>query len=395
MRVLLLSHYFSPEVGAPQVRLSALAAHLTARGDEVTVHAPPPHYPDGVIRTGYANKPLSRARLADGTRIVRSLVYASPNRGVLRRLANHASFAASSVLTAPATGRQSVVIAESPPLFTAAAAVLHAGLKRAPLILNVADRWPASAIELGMITDRRAIALAVALERWCYRHAAAITVPTERMRATLERMPEAAGKVAVVAPAVDLERFDPAPRERHGGPLRVLYAGTLGLAHDLETLVEAAERAGPQIVEVTIVGDGARAESLRARRIDNVRMLPAVDARSVPGLYAETDVGAVLLRDLPIFDEALPTKLLEVMAAGRPVVAALRGEAARLIGQAGAGIVVEPGNSAALARAFVELAGDAGRVARAGQAGRACAELRFTRATAIGRWQQIIDRVVI
>ena len=229
MRVLLLTHYFVPEAGAPQTRLAALAAHLAARGHAVTVHAPPPHYPDGIIRPPYRNRVLARARRsADGTRVVRSAVYATPNRGVLRRLANHASFALSALLTAPATGRQDVVLVESPPLFTAAAGVAYARLKRAPLVVNVADRWPASAVELGVLTDRRAIALAEALERWCYRHAAAITVPTESMAAALELLPEAAGKVTVVAPAVDLERFDPSPPRaapaaegalrRHAGP---------------------------------------------------------------------------------------------------------------------------------------------------------------------------------
>lgn len=396
MHVLLLTHYFRPEVGAPQVRLAALAAHLAARGDDVTVHAPPPHYPDGVIRERYANRMLSRTRQPDGTRIVRSAVYASPNKGLLRRLLNHASFAVSSVLTAPATGRQSVVIAETPPLFTAAAGVLHARLKRAPLVLNVADRWPASAVALGVLTDRRAIALAGVLERWCYRHAAGITVPTQRMRVALELCPEAAGKVAVIAPAVDLERFDPAPRPRpRRGPLRVLYAGTLGLAHDLETLVDAAERAGPEVVEVTIVGDGARAEALRSRQATNVRVLAAVDAELVPGLYARADVGVVLLRDLPIFDEALPTKLLEVMAAGRPVVAALRGEAAQLTTHTGAGIVVSPGDAAALAEAFAVLADDDDRVLRMGAAGRACAEQRFARTGATDGWERTLARIVI
>ena len=393
MHILLLTHYFAPEAGAPQTRLAALAAQLAARGHAVTVHAPPPHYPDGIIRPTFGNRVLARGRFADGTRVVRSAVYATPNRGVLRRLANHASFAMSALTTAPATGRQDAVVVETPPLFTAAAGVAYARLKGAPLVLNVADRWPASAVELGVLTDRRAIALAEALERWCYRHAAAITVPTEKMAAALELLPEAAGKVTVVTPAVDLERFDPSPPVQRP-PLKVLYAGTLGLAHDLETIIKAAELAGSQVVEVTLVGDGARAAALRRRTAVNVRVMPAVDPATVAALYAEADAGAVLLRDLPIFEEALPTKLLEVMAAGRPVVAALRGTAARLIRETGAGIVVDPGDAAALARAFEELAADPARVLRAGRAGRACAEQRFGRQTAVDSWERLLGSLV-
>jgi glycosyltransferase involved in cell wall biosynthesis len=393
MRILLLTHYFAPEAGAPQTRLATLAAHLTARGNDLTIHAPPPHYPDGIIRPQFGNKVLSRVRLPDGTRVVRSVVYATPNRGVLRRLANHASFAVSALITAPATGSQHAVVAETPPLFTAAAGVAYARLKRAPLILNVADRWPASAIELGVLTNRRAIKLAEALERWCYRRAAAITVPTEKMRSALELLPEAAGKLTVIAPAVDLDRFDPSPPVQQP-PLKVLYAGTLGLAHDLEALIEAAERAGPQVVELTIVGDGARAEALRRRTVANVRILPAVDAAAVAELYFQADAGAVLLRDLPIFEEALPTKLLEVMAAGRAVVAALRGTGARLVREAGAGIVVDPGDPVALAGAFEELAADPDRVLRTGRAGRACAEQRFNRQRAVDSWERLLRSVV-
>lgn len=389
-RVLLLTHYFGPEVGAPQMRLGALAARLSAGGAQVTVHAPPPHYPDGVIRAPYRNRPLSRATLADGTRIVRSAVYATPNRAVARRLLNHASFAASSLATAWASGPQSVVVAESPPLFTAAAGVLYARAKGARLVVNVADRWPASAIELGVLTDSRAIALAEWLERWCYRHADAIVVPTEGMHGALDALGETRGKSVVIGPAVDLERFDAAPPACREGPLRVLYAGTLGLAQGLETLVEAAQLAGPGTVEVTIVGDGAAAGPLRRGGSDNVRVLPSVAAAAVPALYAQADVGVVLLRDLPIFDEALPTKLLEVMAAGRAVVAALRGEAARVVEDARAGVVVAPQDAAALADAFCALAADRERVRRAGRAARACAERGFARSTAVAQWDQLL-----
>lgn len=393
-RVLFLTHYFPPEVGAPQVRLGALVEHLSAGGTQVTVHAPPPHYPDGVIRAGYRNRPLARARLADGTRIVRSAVYTTPNRDVVRRLVNHASFGASALATAWATGPQSAVVAESPPLFTAAAGVLYARLKRAPLVLHVADRWPASAIELGVLGDRRAIALAEWLERWCYRNAAAIVVPTERMRSAIESLPPAAGKVVTIAPAVDLERFDPRP-PAGDGPLRVLYAGTLGLAHGLETLVEAARLAGPDAVQVTIVGDGAAGDALRAAGVANVRVLPAVPAAGVPALYAAADAGAVLLRDLPIFHEALPTKMLEVMAAGRAVLAALPGGAARLVEDTGSGVAVAPQDPVALAAAFTRLAGDRAGVARAGAAARACAEERFGRGAAVARWQQLLDETCL
>ena len=214
MRALFLTHYFPPEVGAPQTRIAALAGGLRERGIEVTVHTGFPNYPDGRIAPPYRNRPLRRERAADGTRIVRSAVYAAPNAGFARRVANHTRFAASALLTAPAAGAADVVVAESPPLFLAGAAVAYARAKRAPLVLNVADLWPDSAVAIGALSGRRSIAAARALEDWAYRHAAAITVPTEGMAERLEARPSAAGRAVHMPPAVDVERFAGLPRRR-------------------------------------------------------------------------------------------------------------------------------------------------------------------------------------
>lgn len=302
MRVVLLTHYFPPEVGAPQARLGALARGLAARGVDVRVHAPFPHYPDGLIQAPYRNRPALIERRSP---VLRSAVYATPNRGFARRLANHLSFAASALATHPLTGPADVVMVESPPLFLAAAGVLYARAKRAPLVVNVADRWPASAVQLGALGDRRAIAAAEALERWCYRHAATVTVPTRGLESALAALPEAAGKVQRIGPAVDLERFAGLPRAgSRPGPLRLLYAGTIGIAQGLDTLVEAAARAGPQVVAVRIAGGGAEEAQVRATverlAAHNVELLGVVPADRVPGLYDWADAGSVLLRDRPI-----------------------------------------------------------------------------------------------
>ncbi|HKO38072.1 MAG TPA: glycosyltransferase, partial [Solirubrobacterales bacterium] len=144
MRVVLLTQYFPPEVGAPQTRIAALARGLSERGIEVTVHTCPPHYPDGEIKAPYRNRLLARERMG-GAPVVRSAVYAAANRGFARRLGGHLSFAGSALATAPATGPADVVVVETPPLFLAGAAIAYAKAKRARLVLNVADLWPDSA----------------------------------------------------------------------------------------------------------------------------------------------------------------------------------------------------------------------------------------------------------
>ncbi len=395
MRVVLLTHYYPPEVGAAPARIAALAHGLAERGLEVTVHTGFPHYPSGVVAGPYRNRPLRVER--DGeVKVVRSLVYPTPNRGLARRLANHTVFACAALATCAATGPADVVVAETPPLFTAAAGVLYARLKRARLALNVSDLWPESAIELGAIGEGRAAALAHALARRCYRHATLITAPTRGIVERLETRPDARGKVVQVPPAVDLERFASIalPAFRGSSPVRVLYAGTLGMAQGLDTVVDAAALAGPEVVELSIAGDGPDAALLRgriaSRGITNVRLLGAVEPERVPLLYAEHDAGVVPLRDRPIFAGALPTKLFEVLAAGRPVILASRGEAAEFVRETTAGLVVAPEDPSALAAAFKRLQSTPHEaLIDMGQSGRRAAS-RFDRSAAVQQWWELL-----
>ena len=391
MRVIFLTHYFPPEVGAPQARIAALADALAARGVDVGVHTCPPHYPDGQIRPPYRNRPLAREQRGP-VRVVRSAVYPAFNRGLVRRLANHASFAASALVTAPGAPRADVVVVETPPLFLAGSAIAYARLKRARLVVNVADRWPASAVELGALTQPRAIAAAEWLERRSYGAAAAITTPTRGLVDALDAVPEAHGKVVWMAPAVDLDRFQPGPPPADGGALRVLYAGTVGMAQGLDTLLDAAERLGPDKLRLTIAGGGAEAPGLaqRAEALPGVEMAGIVPFEAVPGLYALHDAAVVLLRDRPIFRDALPTKLLEGLAAGRPVVVSAAGEAAELVRDARAGLAVPPENPAELAAAFELLRRDPSTRERMGAAGRRLAEADYGRAAAADRWERLL-----
>jgi glycosyltransferase involved in cell wall biosynthesis len=396
VRALFLTHYYPPEVGAPQTRISALTAGLARLGLETTVHTCFPHYPDGEIKAPYRNR-LCEVEREGGVSIVRSAVYPAANRGFARRLGGHLSFAASALVTSRAAGPADVVVVETPPLFLAAAAVAYARSKRAALVVNVADLWPDSAIELGALRSPPAIAAARALERAAYRAAATISCATEGIVAALQQRPEATGKTALMRPAVDLDRFDPAAADSgpraNGIPLRVLYAGTIGMAQGVGTLVDAAAICA-DAVEVTIAGGGAEAATLQARLAErgpvNARMAGVVPSRRIPELYADSDVAVVTLRDRPIFHGALPTKMLEAMAAGRPLVLAARGEAAALVEASGAGIVVPPEDAGALAEALQALAANPELRGRLGAAGRRAVERDFGREAWLRRWHELL-----
>jgi glycosyltransferase involved in cell wall biosynthesis len=233
------------------------------------------------------------------------------------------------------------------------------------------------------------VAAARALEHWAYRRSAAITVPTEGMVRLLDARPASRGRAVHMPPGVDLERFERLPEPPPASPLQVLYAGTVGLAHGLETLVDAARLAGPEAVHVTIAGGGADmgAVQRRAAGLANVELLGPVPAERVPELFAAAHAGVVMLRDRELFADALPTKLLECMAAARPVLVSARGEPARLVEEAGAGVAVAPEDPRALAEAF-------GAVDPAmGAAGRELVTERYGREQMVDRWRALLTRV--
>src|SRR5262249_5023157 len=182
--------------------------------------------------------------------------------------------------------RADAVVVETPPLLLAGTAIAYARAKGASLVVHVADLWPDSAVELGVLRRPRAIAAARVLERACYPAAAAIACPTEGIEAALAGRSEAGSKVWRIPPSVDTEKFEPRPRPAEGR-FRLLYAGTVGMSHGVETLVSAAALLEDQgEVEITIAGDGAEAPALRERLArsgpGNVRMIGAVSPDQIP-----------------------------------------------------------------------------------------------------------------
>jgi glycosyltransferase involved in cell wall biosynthesis len=393
MRVTLLTHYYQPEVGAPQARLSALARGLSRRGVEVTVHTGFPHYPDGVIQPPYRNRPWLTEE-ENGVRVVRSAVYPAPNRGFGRRIANHVSFALSAVATAPAAGPADVVIVETPPLLLAGSSIAYSKVKGAALVVNVSDMWPDSAVALGSLRRPRLVSAARSLEHACYRAADAIVCPTRGIQRALGELDAAEGKVHRIPPSVDPDLF-PAGPPRRNGAFKVLYAGTVGMSQGVGTLMDAAELLNEKAeIEIVIAGDGAEGPELRRRLaqggLHNVTMLGRIPHERIPELYAEADAAVVLLRDKPLFEGALPTKMFEAMSAARPLVLSAAGEAATLVEEASCGVVVPPERPNELAAALTDLAGDRERASRLGEAGRHAVVESFSRERAFDAWYGLL-----
>jgi len=403
MRILIVSHYFPPETGAPQARLSALAATWAASGDDVTVLTGMPNHPTGVLPPEY-RRAIRRRERRDGYAVLRTWLYATPNEGIARKTAGHLSFMLSSVLLGwRASGRADTVVVSSPTFFSIASAWLLARLKRARLVVEVRDLWPAIFVELGVLTNRRVIAVLERLELAAYAAADEVVVVSDGFRAHLIGRGVPAAKVHTIRNGVTPGRFDPAtppdPYLRAGlgarpGECLVLYAGTHGISQGLPEAAEAAAALAGQPVHVAFVGEGADKQRLRARvaelGLGNVTLARAISSELVPALLATADILLVTLRDVPLFATFIPSKLFEYLAAGRPVIGAVAGEAAQILREAGA-VVVPPGDPAALAAAISALAADPGRRAVMAAQGRAYVQRFFDRDDLARQYRKILE----
>ncbi len=406
MRVLVVSHYFPPETGAPQARLSELANAWVASGDDVTILTGMPNHPTGIVPSGYRRRARLEERV-DGCRVVRTWLYATPNEGVVKKTLGHVSFMVSAVvLGARRIGPTDVVIVSSPTFFSIFAAWFLALRRRARLVVEVRDLWPAIFVELGVIRDRTLIRVLEALELAAYRAADAVVVVSEGFRRDLVGRGVPTAKVHVIPNGADLELFGGVVsdaeeiRSRLGvrpGETLVCYLGAHGISQDLDTVVDAAAKLEGEPVRFALIGEGAArahlAERVAEMGLGNVTMYGGVPRTDVPGLLGAADICLVPLRDVPLFSSFIPSKLFEYLAASKAVIGALHGEAAGILAAAG-GVVVAPGATGPLAEAIRDLAEDPDRRAVMGRRARAFVTEHYDRRAQAERYRLLLLELI-
>lgn len=401
MHILFLCHYFPPEVNAPASRTYENAVRWVRAGHRVTVITCAPHAPRGELFPGYRNR-MRQVEWLDGIKVVRIWTHIAPNKGTVRRILNYLTYMVSAALAAQLEPRPDLLVATSPQFFCGWAGVLVRGLRRWPFVLEIRDIWPESITAVGAMRKGAVTRLLEGMESRMYASARHIVAVGAGYKANLESKGVPAGKISVIYNGVDLDLFRPLPKDpeflrRHGLEGRKVcgYIGTVGMAHGLEVMLQAAEQARNRPWIFLIVGDGARCDELKEeagrRGLANVVFTGRLPKEDMPRAWASLDACLIHLRKSDLFRTVIPSKMFEAMAMEIPILMGVEGEALDLVLEAGAGIAVEPGDSGSLLAGCERIfAGEAGAF---GRAGRAFVARRFNRDALASRYLEVLRSV--
>lgn len=371
--------------------MTMLAEQLTTLGHQTTAVTAFPHYDTNRIWEAYRGRLVQRDR-RDSIQIYRLYLYVPRQKErMLGRVLNYVSFNFLSTIVGSLSGRHDVILAASPPLTIGLSAYIISRLRRIPYVYNVQDIYPDVAIRLGVLTDPRAIAFFKGLERFVYDRASAVSVISEASGRNLLSKGVPPGKLHVIPNFVDPDFVRPLPRQnlfsrQHGldDSWVVLFAGNVGLSQGLESVLETARLVSDEPgILFLIVGNGAAKRGLVKQAeemgLNNVRFLPFQPHELVPQLYAASDLCLVPLRR-GIAQDSFPSKTYTIMAAGKPVVAAVdrQSDTWQLVQEAGCGLCIEPEAPDQMAKAILDLYGDRGPGEEMGRRGRQHVEARFT-----------------
>lgn len=378
MHILFLTDNFPPEVNAPASRTFEHCREWVKAGHQVTVITCAPNFPKGRVYEGYRNK-LCQQETMDGIRVIRVWSYITANEGFVKRILDYQSFMVTATLAALFVRRVDVVIGTSPQFFTVCAAWMVSVLKRVPFVFELRDLWPESIKAVGAMQDSAAIRWLEKLELFLYRKAKLIVSVTHAFRDKLIERGVDGAKIGVVTNGVDMTRFKPMPKDKAladqlglQGKFVGGYVGTHGMAHHLETILDAAERLVAEGLgedfHFILLGDGARKEDLKkeaARRaLPNVTFVDSVSKDDVARYWSLLDVSIIHLRKTELFTSVIPSKLFECMGMGLPVLHGVAGESAEIVRSEGVGVVFEPENAEELVSLMKQFRSDSSAYGR-------------------------------
>ncbi|HEY0117081.1 MAG TPA: glycosyltransferase family 4 protein [Allosphingosinicella sp.] len=363
MRILYLTHFFDPE---PNGKSADFVRALQARGHEVEVVTGFPNYPAGKLYPGYRVRAHQKEMMGD-VEVHRVAVYPSHDRSSLRRMLNYLSFTTSATVYGLFKARRfDVIYAYSPPTVGLAAAVIGF-FRRRPFVQDVQDLWPESVTQSGMPGTGRMGTLLGAMCRFIYRRSARVVAQSRGMAAKIAERGIGADRIDVIFNWADEDSAKPLGTcDLSGfgleGRFNIIYGGNLGAMQGLETLIRAAHAASSKVphLQLLLIGGGTEAAALKELVAElgatNVRIEPGVPRTQIGDVFAAADVLTLHLKNLPLFEFTIPQKTQFYMAAGKPILVAVPGEAAAMVTDAGAGLAAQAEDVEAVADAMVRMA---------------------------------------
>ena len=378
MHILFLTDNFPPEVNAPASRTFEHCREWVKAGHQVTVITCAPNFPKGKVFEGYRNR-LWQQEAVSGIRVIRVWTYITANEGFIKRTLDYLSFMVTGFFASMFVRRVDIVVGTSPQFFTVCAAYMTSLLKRVPWVFELRDIWPESIRVVGAMKQSKILDLLEKLELFLYSKASAIVSVTHAFRASLILRGVNGDKIHVVTNGVDISRFSPRDKdvellEQYGlqGKFVAGYIGTHGLAHALDTVLDAAKalKTAPDgdRFRFILLGDGANKAALRQRAqsegLDNVIFVDSVSKDQVVRYWSLLDVSIIHLKKDELFTTVIPSKLFECMAMAIPILHGVQGESAGIVEREDVGLLFEPENPEALIKGLRRLADDSELLAR-------------------------------
>lgn len=406
MRIVFFTHYFPPEGNAPASRTYEHCQRWVKKGVDVTVITCAPNVPNGVVYEGYKNRLWPQRETVDGIRVIRVWTKIAANAGGLPRILNYVSYMMSAVFAFLFFCRRpNLIIATSPQFFCGWAGTLASILKWCPFVLEIRDIWPESIIAVGAMKEGFLTRCLERLEKWMYRSATHIVaVGNGYKQAILKRVPKLTN-ISVITNGVDLEMFAPLePDDKFlekwdlKGRFVCSYVGTIGMAHGLEVVLEAAKvlKARRRTdIKYCLVGDGANREKLEQKsREANLEDLVVFTGRlpkqEMATVLASSNALLIHLKPCDLFTTVIPSKMFEAMAMGRPIIMGVDGEARDIVVASKSGVAMAPGNEQDLVDAVCRLADDPQYTQQLSEAGRPFVAANYTRDLLANRFLNIM-----
>lgn len=404
MKILLMSHYFPPEIGAPSARLFEMARYWVKEGHEVTVLTAFPNHPTGIIPREYKGK-LSMVEYMEGIKVIRSYVYATPNEGFIKKTLGHISFMFSSVFQSFfKVGSPDVVVVSSPTFFSMFSASFYSFFKRAKLVLDIRDLWPAAIVELGVLKNKAIIHILEFFEQRFYKQASKVVVVTNSFKENLVNRGIPEEKIDVITNGVDDEIFvyNETKRNELRKKLNIgldefvgLYIGAHGISQSLYVLLEAAEKL--PAIKFIFVGEGAEKKKLikitSEKGLSNVIFIDGQPKKMISDYYSLSDVCFVPLRDVELFKTFIPSKMFEIMSNSRPIIASLEGESEDILRKSNAAIVTKPENTEQIVEAIQLLQLNPELIKKYGENGRKFVKNNYTRESLASKYLVTLKEV--